>query len=44
MNSLKENIEIHINERNQPIGPNSMKLVSLLGVLTREMVLVIEFD
>ena len=31
-------MEIHINERNQPIGPTSMKLSSLLGVLTREMV------
>ena len=38
INNLEENIEIHINERNQPIGLNSMKLSSLLGVLAREMV------
>ena len=38
MNNLKENIEIYINEGNQPIGPNSVNLASLLGVLTREMV------
>ena len=34
---MEENIEIHINERNQPIGANSVKLSSLVGVLTREM-------
>ena len=33
INNLEENIEIHINERDQPIGPNSVKLSSLLGVL-----------
>jgi len=38
INNLEEKIEIHINERNQPIGPNSVKLSSLLGVLAREMV------
>ena len=37
INNLEEKIEIDINERNQPIGPNSMKLSSLLGVLAREM-------
>ena len=44
MNSLKEEIEIHINERNQPIGPNFVNLVSLLGVLAREMVPITQFD
>ena len=38
IDNLEENIEIHINERSQPIGPNSVKLSSLLGVLAREMV------
>ena len=37
INNLEEKIEIPINERNQPIGPNSVKLSSLLGVLAREM-------
>ena len=38
INNLEENIEIHINERNQPLGPSSVKLSSLLGVVAREMV------
>ena len=38
INKLEEKLEIHINERNQPIGPNSMKLAWLLGALAREMV------
>ena len=39
MNSLKEQFEIHINERNRPIGPNFVfKLASLLGVLARETI------
>ena len=41
---MEENIEIHINERNQPIGPNSVKLSSLLGVLAREMVPINYYD
>ena len=38
INNMEEKIKIHINERNQPIGPNSVKLSSLLGVLAREMI------
>ena len=38
MISWKEKIELQSNERNKPIGPNSVKLVPLLDVLTREMV------
>ena len=38
INNLEEKIEIHINERNQPISPKYMEISSLLGVLTREMV------
>ena len=44
INNLEEKIKIHINERNQPIGPNSMKLSSLLGVSVREMVPIAYFD
>lgn len=38
MISLKEKIKIQSTERNQLIGPNSLNLASLLGVLAREMV------
>ena len=38
INILEENIEIDINEGNQSIGPNTVKLASLLGVLAKEMV------
>ena len=38
INNLEEKIKIHINERNQQIGPNSVNISSLLGVLAREMV------
>ena len=44
INNLEKKIEIHINERNQPIGSNSVKLSSLLGVLAREMVPINYFD
>lgn len=44
MISLKENIEIQSNEKNQPIGPNSMKLASLISVLAREMVPITQPD
>ena len=43
INKLEEKFKIHINERNQPIGPNSMKLAWLLGALAREMVPMIFF-
>jgi len=44
INNLEEKIEIHSNERNQPVGPNSVTLYSLLGVLAREMVPITYFD
>ena len=44
INYLEVLLEIEINERNQSVGPNSVKLSSLLGVLAREMFPITFFD
>ena len=44
INNLEAKLEIHCDERNQLVGPNSVKLASLLGVLAREMVPITYFD
>lgn len=44
INRLKKKLEICTNERNQLIGPNIVKLVSLLCVLSREMVPITHSD
>ncbi len=44
INNLEAKHEIHCNERNELVGPNSVKLASSLGVLAKEMVPITYFE